>query len=273
MQLVVIGAGLIGGSFAIGARRRKLFDSVLGIEPDAERGREALALGIVDRLVEAVPEDADAVLIAGPGETIAPWVVRLRDHGAVVFDTGSIKAPILDTVRSKVGRLPARFVPCHPIAGKEKSGPAAADGDLFVGQAVILTPQMETELSACEAVSGWWQALGATVSRLDPAAHDEIYAVTSHLPHLLAFAYLQQVEDRHLGHTGGGFRDFSRIGGGDPDMWAPIFDLNRPALLPALARLEEDLAAARTMIENGDLAGLKSFIARARDRRRAFEDA
>jgi len=271
MQLVVIGAGLIGGSFAIGARRRKLFDVVLGIEPDAERAREALALGLVDRFVDAVPADADAVLIAGPGETIAPWVVRLKDHPAVVFDTGSIKAPIIEGVRRQCAALPARFVPCHPIAGKEKGGPGAADGDLFVGQQVILTPQPETDLAACDAVVGWWQTLGATVSRLDAGVHDEIYAVTSHLPHLLAFAYLQQVEDRHLDHTGGGFRDFSRIGGADPDMWAPIFDMNRAALLPALVRLEQDLATVRGMIESGDVDALKTFIARARACRRAFE--
>jgi prephenate dehydrogenase len=136
---------------------------------------------------------------------------------------------------------------------------------------VVLTPQPETDTDACDSVAGWWAGLGATVSRLDAAIHDEIYAVTSHLPHLLAFAYLQQLEDRHQGHTGGGFRDFSRIGGADPDMWAPIFDMNRAALLPALGRLEADLQAARALIEQGDMDGLKAYIARARDRRRAFE--
>lgn len=271
MRLVVVGTGLIGGSFAIGARRRKLFDRVLGVEPDPGRARQALALGLVDEVVDDVPADADAVVLAGPGQTIAPWVQRLADHPGIVFDTGSIKAPILAQLRTALPALPARFVPCHPIAGKEQSGPGAADPDLFVGQAVILTPQAETEPAACETVAAWWQDLGASVSYLDAVTHDEIYAVTSHLPHLLAFVYLQQLEDRHQGHTGGGFRDFSRIGGADPDMWAPIFEMNRAALLPALQRLQADLQTARELIEQRDLDGMKAYISRARDRRRAFE--
>ena len=272
MQLLVIGPGLIGGSFAIGARRRRLFDSLLGIEPDAQRAREVLALGIVDAITETVPESADAILVAGPGETIAPWIAKLQHHSGIIFDTGSVKAPVIDAVRESCGSLPARYVPCHPIAGKEKSGPAAADGELFVNQEVILTPQGETDQAASAAVTGWWEALGARVSRLDPRVHDEIYAVTSHLPHLIAFAYLQQVDDQHLGHAGGGFRDFSRIGGADPDMWAPIFESNRHALLPALDRLQQDLSEVREMLEGGDTQGLKTFIARARSRRRMFDD-
>jgi prephenate dehydrogenase len=272
MQLLVIGAGLIGGSFAIGARRRGLFDSLLGIEPNAQRAREALGLGIVDAITETVPETADAILVAGPGETIAPWIAKLRHHPGIIFDAGSVKAPVIDAVRDSCGSLPARYVPCHPIAGKEKGGPAAADGELFVDQEVILTPQGETDLAACAAVTTWWEALGARVSRLDPRVHDEIYAVTSHLPHLIAFAYLQQVDERHLGHAGGGFRDFSRIGGADPNMWAPIFESNRHALLPALDRLQEDLAKVRKLVEGGDTEGLKNFIARARTRRRVFDD-
>jgi prephenate dehydrogenase len=271
MRLVVVGTGLIGGSFANAARRRKLFDRVLGIEPDPARARQALALGLVDEVVEEVPAAADAVLVAGPGETIAPWVLRLADHPGILFDTGSIKAPILQRVRAELSTLPPRFVPCHPIAGKEKSGPGAADPDLFLGQPVILTPQPETDPAACAAVADWWQRLGATVCHLDAVTHDEIYAVTSHLPHLVAFAYLQQLEERHQGHTGGGFRDFSRIGGADPDMWAPIFDMNRAALLPALDRLQTDLTALRAMVEQGDVDGLRAYIGRARDRRRAFE--
>jgi prephenate dehydrogenase len=272
MQLLVIGVGLVGGSFALGARRRRLFDSVVGIEPDVQRARQALALGLVDAIAETVPDSADAILVAGPGNTIAPWVVQLQSHRGIVFDVGSVKAPVIDAVRACCGSLPARYVPCHPIAGKEKSGPAAADGDLFLDQEVILTPQPETEPAACRTVTTWWEALGARVSRLEADVHDEIYAVTSHLPHLIAFAYLQQVTDQHLGHTGGGFRDFSRIGGADPDMWVPIFESNRHALLPALDRLQQDLAEVRRMVEGGDSEGLKRFIARARNRRGSFDD-
>ncbi len=271
MQLLVIGPGLIGGSFALGARRRGLFDSLLGIEPDAQRARQALALGIVDEITETVPETADAILVAGPSETIAPWIAKLQHHPGIILDAGSVKASLIDAVRESCGSLPVRYVPCHPIAGKEKSGPAAADGELFLNQEVILTPQGETDLAALEAVTAWWEALGARVSRLDPREHDEIYAITSHLPHLIAFAYLQQVDDQHLGHAGGGFRDFSRIGAADPDMWAPIFESNRQALLPALERLQQDLSEVHKLVEDGDTQGLKNLIARARSRRRKFD--
>ncbi|MEZ5557138.1 MAG: prephenate dehydrogenase/arogenate dehydrogenase family protein [Pseudomonadales bacterium] len=271
MQLVVIGTGLIGGSFALAARRHGLFDEFVGIEPDAQRGAEALALGVVDRLCDDVPRTADAVVIASPGETIGAWVARLAGHRAVVFDTGSVKAPVIAAVRAHCGALPPRFVPAHPIAGKERSGPAAADAELFEGQQVILTPAPETDPDACARVEAWWRALGSTVIRLDAAQHDTIYAVTSHLPHLLAFAYLQQVDGLHLQHAGGGFRDFSRIGAADPDMWAPIFELNRGALLAALERFETDLAELRRLIEAGDTAGIKSYLMRSRARRRELE--
>ncbi len=272
----MIGTGLIGGSFALAARRQGLFEGVVGIEPDGERGRRAVALGVVDEVVAAVPDDAGAILLAGPSQTIAPWVIRLAGHAATVFDAGSVKAAVLDEVRASCGgTLPPRFVPCHPLAGSEQSGPDAADAGLFREAEVILTPVPETDPAALLRVSDWWRAVGARTSTMTADQHDAVLAVTSHLPHLLAFAYLQQVNGEHLQHTAGGFRDFTRIGAADADMWAPIFRLNRKRLLAALDDLEQSLATVRALIENGDgdAAALAAFIRQAAARRGGDDDA
>ncbi len=270
MRLVVVGTGLMGGSFALAARAHGLFEEVLGVEPDPERRREALALALVDAMVDEVPEAADAVLLAGPSHTIAPWVSRLRDHSGIVFDTGSLKAAVLDAVRDRTQRVPARFVACHPLTGSERSGPQAADAGLFRDAQVIVTPTAETDAQALARVSDWWRAVGARVVTMEPERHDRVLAVTSHLPHLVAFAYLQQVTDEHLAHAAGGFRDFTRIGEADADVWVPIFELNRDALLAALGDLEADLTHMRRLLEQGDTAGLHALLAAAAARRRRF---
>lgn len=267
MLLTVIGTGLIGGSFALGARTRNLFQKFLGVEPNAENADTAVRLGIVDDVVDEVPPDSDAVLIAGPSDVVADWVVRLADHPGVIFDVGSVKAAILQSIHRQLGRIPMRFVPCHPIAGRELSGPGAADEDLFADRLVIQTPHADTEAAALDQVVYWWRNLGARTQVLDPQAHDEVYALTSHLPHLLAFTYLQRIEPAHLDHAGGGFRDFSRIGGSDARMWSAIFDLNKDALLQALSAFESDLAGLREAIAREDVAEVRRLIGAARARR------
>ena len=269
MRLVVVGTGLMGGSFALAARQRGVFDHVVGVEPDPGRRRRALELGVVDEMADTVP-DADAVLLAGPSHTIAGWVATLAAHPGVVMDTGSVKAGVLDAVRAASGSLPPRFVPCHPLAGSERSGPEAADAALYDGAEVILTPAAETDAGAVSRATGWWQDVGAVVSTMDARDHDRVLAVTSHLPHLVAFAFLQQVRDAHLPHAAGGFRDFTRIGAAEASMWTPIFQLNRTALLDALDDLEGALTEVRALIEAGDEAGLNRFIETAAQRRRRF---
>jgi 3-phosphoshikimate 1-carboxyvinyltransferase len=270
MLLTVIGTGLIGGSFALGARTRNLFQQFVGVEPDADHADVAVRLGIVDEVVAEVPPESDAVLIAGPSDVVADWVVRLADHDGVLFDVGSVKAAIVQSIRDRLGKLPARYVPCHPIAGRELSGPGAADEDLFADRLVIQTPVRGTDAAALEQVVYWWRSLGARTESMDPRDHDEVYALTSHLPHLLAFAYLQRIERDHLDHAGGGFRDFSRIGASDPAMWSAIFDLNKDALLNAIAAFESDLEALREAIGQSDIAAVRRLISNARDRRQDY---
>lgn len=271
MRLAVVGTGLIGGSFALAARRAGLFQDIVGVDADPANARRAVALGLVDAAADAVPDDADAVLLAAPSHTIAGWVEKLAGHGGLVFDCGSVKGAVLDELRASGMDIPERFVACHPLAGSELSGPDAADADLFRDAQVIVTPTAETSAAALEQVSAWWAAVGARVVTMEPGRHDEILAVTSHLPHLVAFTYLQQVDSEHARHGAGGFRDFTRIGAASADMWAPIFQLNQRALLGALDTLEADLTRVRGLLERHDDQGLHALIEAAGRRRREFD--
>lgn len=264
-ELTIVGMGMIGGSFALALRGQ--FDRISMLEPDDGHAAYALNAGLADQRVDEVPGDAAAVLLACPSDRIAGWVARLAGHPGTVFDAGSVKGAVIAEIRSQCDALPGNYVPSHPIAGLERSGPEAADADLFRNRKVILTPIAETLASRIDAVEGWWQAAGATCERMDPETHDRTYARTSHLPHLLAFAYLLGIDTDDLAHTGGGFRDFSRIGGSDPVMWAGIFGRNAPALLAALDVFESNLGEFRQAIESNDPDRCRALIARARQRR------
>ena len=268
-ELTIVGIGLIGGSFALAARAD--FERIVGLDPDAEHTAFAEKQGIIDSAVVRVPPKTDAVLLACPSDHIAAWIIELADHSATVFDTGSVKGAILDEVRASLGSIPDNFVPSHPIAGLERSGPMAASGTLFVDRSVILTPVDSTDARRQADVSRWWQATGARVEVMEPDEHDRIYARTSHLPHLLAFAYLLGIDGRDLLHTGGGFRDFSRIGGSDPDMWSGVFARNKAPLLEALEDFEVNLAEFRTALETDDMDGCRALISKARARREALK--
>lgn len=264
-ELTIVGVGLIGASFALAARG--VFSRISVLDPDDEHTTYALAEGMADARVTEVPASAEAVLLACPSDHIAGWVIELAEHPGTVFDTGSVKGAILDEVEARLGSVPPNYVPAHPIAGLERSGPRAASGDLFTGKLVILTPTAGTDPRRARNVRAWWEAAGAVVERMEPGLHDAIYARTSHLPHLIAFAYLLGIAEADLAHTGGGFRDFSRIGGSDPDMWVAIFEKNRTALLAALDTFESHLGEFRRALEAGDPDRCRSLIAAARTRR------
>ena len=266
MKLAVVGTGLIGASFAKAARSRGLSNEVTGLDADAENAATALRLGLIDRVADEVPRDAEAVLLAVPVGGIADWVRRLADHPGVLFDAGSVKAPIIESLKARDGALPPRYVPCHPIAGSERSGPQAADGELFAGRETVLTPEPETDPAAIDQVESLWRGVGADVQRMSAADHDRILAVTSHLPHLLAFAYLEQVEAGHLPHTGGGFEDFTRIGSAAPGLWADILRLNREPLSEALAAFRHSLGRMERALAADDADALRTQITAASQR-------
>ena len=266
--LLVVGTGLIGSSFALAARAAGLFERFAGEDADPAALAAARAHGVVDPAgAEVAPT---AVCIATPVGSIAANVaaVAARHPGAVIFDVGSVKAPAIQALRRQRA-LPAAFVPCHPVAGSERQGAAAARADLFEGCSVIATPVAETDAGAAARVSGWWSAVGATVTRQTPEAHDCLLAATSHLPHLIAFALMEmlaEVDDATLrSAVGGGFRDFTRIAAADAVVWGDILHENRDAV----RRWVEALAPR--LVVGEDKRALTARIAAAGGKRKGLD--
>lgn len=268
MNVTIIGTGMIGGAVARSARRLAGVREVVGVDNKASHATEAVELGLVHRSSAGVPGDADIVVIATPSEFIADWIVELRDHPGVVLDVGSVKGHIIDTVRQRIGTLPSRYVPCHPLAGSEKHGPQNAPDELFRGRLLIMTPVAETDPGAIAQARRFWRDLGAILHEMEPSEHDRTVAMTSHLPHLLAFAFMHGIADEDLRFSGGGFKDFSRIAASSPDLWWKIFELNREPVLAALDRFLIDVGAVRQALERGQadlgIALLEEAAARRR---------
>lgn len=279
-HLLLIGVGLIGASFARAARAAGAFDRVTGFDVDPEAIAGALAAGVVDAIAEnptqAAPA-ADAAFVAVPPSHIAAAVVEVCRASAArrmpVFDAGSVKAPLLAELRERFGTLPAAFVPCHPMAGAESQGHAAADRDLFRGRRVFLTPGHETDPATVERVTQWWRACGGEPQIVDALAHDRAVAATSHLPHLVAFAYMARFgrDSRALlDFAGPGFRDFTRIAGSDPALWRDIAESNRAAVVAELDRLTARLGALRGDLAAGRGDAVEALLAAGRAARDAY---
>ncbi len=273
MKLAVVGTGFIGASFAKAVREHGLFAEIVGLDISAVEARKAQRLGIVDAVVDRVPDDATAVLLASPSETVAHWVCALADHPGVVFDTGSVKQPIVRAVRRRLESVPPRYVPTHPVCGSERSGPEEADAQLFAGQTVILTPEPETDASATGVVQVMWRAVGAEVRTMGVTEHDRILAFTSHLPHLLASAYVNGLQPDMLSLAGGGFRDFTRIAASNPAMWGHIFRLNKGPLTSALREFRRQLRELETAIRRDDAEAVLAILEPAAALRREFDGA
>ena len=280
-RLVVIGLGLIGGSFAKGLRESGLCREVVGFDPNADSRVLAVELGVVDRCVDTLEEacrDACVIQLAAPilaMETLLEQLSRLELGDAVLTDVGSAKGNLVRCATRAFGGMPVRFVPGHPIAGSERSGITAADGSLFRRHKVILTPVHGTDSQALALVDRLWTALGADVEHMDVDHHDEVLAATSHLPHLLAFGLVDSLAKRHenleiFRYAAGGFRDFTRIAGSDPVMWHDIFLANRDAVLATLDDFRTDLDALRAAVNEGDGHKLLGVFTRARAAREHF---
>lgn len=280
-SLLLIGTGLVGGSFALAAKAAGLFDRVVGMDRDPAALREALALGIVDAVLEGSVEEAltegagpprrfDAACVAVPVGDVAACVRAAAPRAEVVFDVGSVKGTIVDALAP-----PANYVPCHPVAGSERAGPAAARANLFKDRVVALTPVPNTDAGAVRTVRGYWERLGARVLEEAPAAHDQRLALLSHLPHLVAFAFMEVAGRADtLTGAGTGFRDFTRIAAADAGVWGDILSSNadnvRPYLDDLLATLRSFAASAEAEAGNGDL---RRRIAAAAEVRRALDAA
>lgn len=268
--LAIVGVGLIGGSIGKAAKERGIVAHVVGIEANPASAEWALENGLIDSVASNVPDQADLIALCVPSDVVPEWVVALAGHPAPMFDVGSVKAPIVDAIAA-MQAVPAQFLPCHPISGSEKSGPQAADASLFDGCTVVITPLQQTATESQQTCTEFWQALGASVVCMSSQEHDAALAATSHLPHLLAFAFMGQVTDEHLPLTGGGFRDFTRIAAADPELWWRIMQLNRGALSEALDDYRQNLEALASAIQQGDTTNGLSLLRAAAAKRQAAD--
>jgi prephenate dehydrogenase len=277
-KLVVVGVGLIGGSFALALKEAGAVGRVLGVGRGAGNIRRALELGIIDAagaLDPATFGDADLVLLAVPVGQMRPLmrsIAPLLSGSAVATDAGSTKKDVVDIARREFKASLRRFVPGHPIAGTEKSGAGAASASLYRGRKVVLTPMKQTDAGALALVRSAWEACGASVFELAPREHDAVLAAVSHLPHVLAFALVDQVArhrdaKRLFSYAAGGFRDFTRIASSQPEMWRDICLANSKALLAELRRYGGELERVKRMLERGDAKALEALFAGARDAR------
>lgn len=280
-RVAFIGLGLIGGSLAAAMRRRGLAQQIVASARSVQTLDDGKALGLIDEgfvdPADAV-RGADLVVLAMPVGATEAALCAVRDAlsvDAIITDVGSVKGAVIDAARAALGRLPAGFVPGHPIAGGEKSGVTAANADLYVNHKVILTPLESTSQDALHRVRDLWTAVGASVLVMEPAHHDEVLAATSHLPHLLAYTLvdcLAHMQDNReiFRYAAGGFRDFTRIASSDPVMWRDIFLTNRNASLKVIDQFTRDLDAMRAAIAGGDGEAMLGVFTRAKAARDHF---
>jgi prephenate dehydrogenase len=274
-RVAVIGVGLIGGSFSLAMKEKKLCGHVVGAGRGAANLRTALERSAIDSIAAdaaAAASGADLILLSTP---VAQFEKILRSispnlkPGAIVTDAGSTKRDVVAAARQGLGAQVARFVPAHPIAGAEHSGAAAANAALFRGRRVVLTPLEENRPQDVDAIAALWSGIGARVSRMSPAEHDEVFAAVSHLPHLLAYALVDEFSKRPnsaqlFGYAAGGFRDFTRIASSHPEMWRDICVANSDQLLKEISHFSSELEKIRKFLENRDAASLEKLFTEAR---------
>jgi cyclohexadieny/prephenate dehydrogenase len=279
--VAIVGVGLIGSSIARAARRVRAAGAIVLADASPEVLRRAEALGLGDEYLPTAFAAARADLVifcapVGANEAIALEVGPTLKPGAIVSDVGSVKT---DVIAAIAPHLPehAHLVPAHPVAGTEQSGPEAGFATLFVNRWCILTPPEGTSTEAVAKLGRFWQALGSNIEVMSAAHHDLVLAITSHVPHLIAYnivgtaADLEEVtRSEVIKFSAGGFRDFTRIAASDPTMWRDVFLHNKEAVLEMLGRFSEDLTALQRMIRRGDGDGLFDLFTRTRAIRRGI---
>ena len=284
-KIAIIGLGLIGSSIARAARAQGAVREIVATARSPQTRKRVVELGLADRVVqtnaEAV-EGADLVILCVPVGACGAVAKEIGPHlaaGATISDVGSVKGSV---VRDMGLYLPknVHFVPAHPVAGTEHSGPDAGFAELFVNRWCILTPPEDTDAQAVGRLSAFWRLLGAKVETMTPDHHDIVLAITSHIPHLIAYnivgtaADVEEVtQSEVIKFSAGGFRDFTRIAASDPVMWRDVFLNNKEAVLEMLGRFSEDLAALQRMIRWDDGAALEALFTRTRAIRRSIIEA
>jgi len=283
--IAIIGLGLIGSSIARAARAQGAVRSIVATSRSPETRQRVTELGLADKVVETnaeAVEGADLVIVCVPVGVCGAVAEEIGPHlkaGAIVSDVGSVKSSI---VRDMGPHLPktVHFVPAHPVAGTEHSGPDAGFAELFENRWCILTPPEGTDPQAVDKLAAFWRLLGANVDVMTPEHHDLVLAVTSHLPHLIAYTIVGTADELEavtrsevLKFSAGGFRDFTRIAASDPTMWRDVFLNNKEAVLEMLGRFNEDVAALTKAIRRGDGEALYDHFTRTRAIRRGVIEA
>jgi prephenate dehydrogenase len=277
-KITIFGVGLIGGSFALALKKAGVVQSVTGVGRTMASLERAKQLGIIDVVSTSVPDavrDADLVLIAAPVAQTESILRAMEPHlqaGTVVTDAGSTKTDVVAAARKALGKKIAQFVPGHPIAGREMNGPEAALDDLYVGKKVVLTPLSENVPADVERVAHAWQQCGAIIHQLSAENHDRVFAAVSHLPHLLAYALVDDIArkphaDLLFQYAASGFRDFTRIAGSSPEMWRDITLANQTALLEELDAYQLQLTQLRALLAAGDGKALEAIYSNAQQAR------
>jgi cyclohexadieny/prephenate dehydrogenase len=283
-HVALIGLGLIASSISHAIRRTGAPVRITGTARTAETRAEAARLGLAevfDTAAEAAA-GADLVILCVPVGAMAELAAEIAPHlarGAVLSDVGSVKRAVIEAVGPHVPDGVA-FIPAHPLAGTEHSGPASGFAELFDNRWCLLTPLPDADPAAVEALADFWTALGARVDRMDAEHHDQVLAVTSHVPHLIAYTmvgvadHLRRVTAQEvINYSAAGFRDFTRIAASDPVMWRDVFLANRDATLDILGRFTEELFALQRAIRLGDGDHLHAYFTRTRAIRRGIIEA
>ena len=282
--LALIGVGLIGSSIARAVRAQGAVHSIVATARSAATRRRVAELGLADQVVEsngAAVEGADLVIVCipvGASGTVAKEIGPYLTPGATISDVGSVKSSV---VRDMSLHLPknVHFVPAHPVAGTEHSGPDAGFAELFVNRWCIMTPPEGTDPKAVDKLAAFWRLLGANVEKMSAEHHDLVLAITSHLPHLIAYTIVGTADEMQtvtrsevLKFSAGGFRDFTRIAASDPTMWRDVFLANKDAVLEMLGRFNEDVSALTKAIRKGDGETLFKHFKRTRAIRKGIVD-
>lgn len=275
---MIFGVGLIGGSVALALKQAGLSTQIIGVGRSLESMQQAKTLGVIDDYCDTQSAsiskaciDADMILIAAPVAQTASILQSIKPHlnqQTIITDAGSTKSDVLLTAKTILGKQANQFVGGHPIAGAEKSGVTAAKVDLYQHKNVVITPTAENSQETILAVKTLWQTCGAKVSEMPAQTHDEIFAAVSHLPHLLAFALVDDIAARPnaaqlFSFAASGFRDFTRIAGSHPEMWRDISLANKSALLSEITAFQTELALVKNLLEREDSEKLQALFERA----------
>ncbi|MDR1827735.1 MAG: prephenate/arogenate dehydrogenase family protein [Methylobacteriaceae bacterium] len=283
-RLAIIGFGLIGSSIARVARQQNLVETIVAIDSSKEARRTIRELALADRITGDIPSGvrgADFIILCTPVGSYEQVALAMKDYlepGAIVSDVGSVKGVAVTAITPHIPPH-AHFVAAHPVAGTEQSGPQAGFASLFVNRYTVVTPTLETDREAVAKVVKFWEGTGALVEEMDYQHHDLVLAITSHIPHLIAYNIVGTAADLEtviqsevIKFSAGGFRDFTRIAASDPTMWRDVFLNNREAVLEMLGRFNEDLSALARAIRWGDGDKLFDLFTRTRSIRRSIID-